>query len=558
MSDNNKKADDIIEETMQEIFDGLNKAAQEAQAQADESSVTEEKIDLVDEASDDNPDEEDSEESSEEELEEELDDDMEEVEEEREETEAEREYRLHMRRKKIGKITAIVVGVIAVIYIGIALFFGSHFMFFTKINGQDVSMKSVAQIEEDMTQQVKDYVLTIEESDGDKAQIKGSTISAEYVPGEELTKLVKGQNNFLWITTLWNHPEISAEVGVKYNKNVLAKEVEKLECLKEENQVASVNAHPEFKETKFEVVPEVVGTQIDRAAFDKAVIEAVEGFQHTLNLSKSGCYIKPKFLEDSPEVAKAAEAMNSYLGATITYDFNPNTEVVDSAMIATWVTFNENMEVTFNEEAVKAYIDSLAEKYNTAGKPRQFTTARGDTVEVTGGIYGWKINKDEEFAALTANIQNAEVVTREPVYSSRAASHGPMDVGTTYAEVDLTNQMAYFIKDGAVVLQSPVVTGNPNRGNATPQGTYTLTYKTRNAVLRGEKKPDGTYSYESPVKYWMPFNRGIGFHDAPWQASFGGSRYKSHGSHGCINMPTDKAAQMYELISQGLPVICHY
>lgn len=547
MSDNNKNAEDIIEETMQEIFEELNKAADEEIQSQKEESAAKEKADR----SAEKPEEV-------EEPAEEAEDFAEDLVEEREETEAEREYRLHLRRKKIGKITAIVVGVIAVIYIGIALFFGSHFMFFTTINGQDVSMKNVKQIEENLTQQVKDYVLTIEESDGDKTEIKGSVISAEYVPGEELNKLVKSQNNFLWITTLWNHPEISAQVGVKYNKNALAAEVEKLECLKEENQVVSVNAHPEFKENKFEIVPEVVGTQIDRAVFDKEVEKAVEGFQKTLNLSDSGCYIKPKFLKDSPEVAKATEAMNSYLGATVTYDFNPNTEVVDSAMIATWVTFNDNMEVTFNEEAVKAYIDSLAEKYNTAGKPRQFKTARGDTVQVTGGIYGWKINKDEEYAALTANIQKAEVVTREPAYSSRAASHGPMDVGSTYAEVDLTNQVAYFIKDGAVVLQSPVVTGNPNKGNATPQGTYTLTYKTRNATLRGEKRPDGTYSYETPVKYWMPFNRGIGFHDAPWQSSFGGSRYQSHGSHGCVNMPSDKAAQMYELISKGLPVICYY
>ena len=70
--------------------------------------------------------------------------------------------------------------------------------------------------------------------------------------------------------------------------------------------------------------------------------------------------------------------------------------------------------------------------------------------------------------------------------------------------------------------------------------TYSLTYKSRNKTLRGTKKPDGTYEYETPVAYWMPFNGGIGFHDATWQSSFGGNRYLSHGSHGCVNMPKDK------------------
>ncbi|MDE6937534.1 MAG: L,D-transpeptidase, partial [Lachnospiraceae bacterium] len=51
---------------------------------------------------------------------------------------------------------------------------------------------------------------------------------------------------------------------------------------------------------------------------------------------------------------------------------------------------------------------------------------------------------------------------------------------------------------------------------------------------------------------------GIGFHDASWQASFGGQRYRTHGSHGCVNLPTSVAGQLYELLMDGMPVICHY
>ena len=32
-------------------------------------------------------------------------------------------------------------------------------------------------------------------------------------------------------------------------------------------------------------------------------------------------------------------------------------------------------------------------------------------------------------------------------------------------------------------------------------------------------------NYVTPVKYWMPFNGGIGLHDAVWQSAFGGERY---------------------------------
>lgn len=571
MSDTDKRADEIIEETMKEIYEDLNKS--ENEKSEDMEAAPE---DMVEELSSKDIGESDEEGESEEEDDEDEAEEAEDdgkpldgfgaryssdiifLDDEEDEVDADKEAKKKNRKKTAAIIAGSIVGIIAVVYIGFAFYFSSHFMFFTSINGNDFSLKSVAQVEEYMERQVADYTLTLEESDGDSEQIVGTDISLEYVPGDEITELVKKQNNFLWIKSLWEKPEIEAKVGVKYDETKLSQEIAALQCLVPENQTASVDAHPEFKDTEFVVVSEVVGTQIDTEKFNTEVAEAIGGFLPTLNLTEAGVYIQPRFVEDSQEVIAAKDAMNSYLGANITYDFNPNTEVVDSSVISQWVRVDADMNVTFDEEAVRAYIASLAEKYDTKGKPRQFTTATGNTVTVEGGAYGWRISQDEEYAALIANIQNAETVTREPAYSSRAASHDAMDVGSTYAEVDLTNQHMYFIQDGQVVLDSPVVTGNPNKGNATPQGTYTLTYKTRNATLRGQRKPDGTYSYETPVAYWMPFNGGIGFHDATWQSSFGGSRYKSHGSHGCVNMPKDKAAQLYELIPEACPVVCHY
>lgn len=111
----------------------------------------------------------------------------------------------------------------------------------------------------------------MEESDGGTEQIVGADISLEYVPGDELQKLVKGQENFLWLKTLWDHPELKAKVGVKYDETALAEQIAGLACLVPENQVASVNAHPEFNGTQFEIVPEVVGTQINTEVFNEAI-----------------------------------------------------------------------------------------------------------------------------------------------------------------------------------------------------------------------------------------------------------------------------------------------
>ena len=73
----------------------------------------------------------------------------------------------------------------------------------------------------------------------------------------------------------------------------------------------------------------------------------------------------------------------------------------------------------------------------------------------------------------------------------------------------------------------------------------------------GAKRADGTYEYESPVSFWMPFNGGIGFHDANWRSSFGGEINKTGGSHGCINLPPDRVPAFYEQVYKGMPVICY-
>ena len=83
---------------------------------------------------------------------------------------------------------------------------------------------------------------------------------------------------------MWEHPKIQAKVGVKYDEKALEKKIGNLNCMKEENQVTSVDAYPQFQTDQFQVVPEVVGTQLDNEKFHKKVAEAINGFQKEIDL----------------------------------------------------------------------------------------------------------------------------------------------------------------------------------------------------------------------------------------------------------------------------------
>ena len=101
-------------------------------------------------------------------------------------------------------------------------------------------------------------------------------------------------------------------------------------------------------------------------------------------------------------------------------------------------------------------------------------------------------------------------------------------------------------------MESDCVTGTPNRARETHKGVFQINYKQRNRVLRGSQR-----LYASFVNYWMPFDAGIGLHDATWRGQFGGTIYKSSGSHGCVNLPLSFAKKLYKRVYAGETVYVH-
>lgn len=246
------------------------------------------------------------------------------------------------------------------------------------------------------------------------------------------------------------------------------------------------------------------------------------------------------------------------------YTFGDKKEVLDGMTVKDWLTYDEDGNYVENipllQQNIRAYVQTLGEKYNTAGKPRTITaTATGQPVSVEGGTYGYLIDSYGEREQLLADIQAHANTTREPVYARTGRAYDMNDIGNTYLEIDLTAQHLWYHKDGKIVLDSDFVSGTYyGYGRRTPSGTYTLAYKQRNQVLRPAPNEDGSYAYESPVSYWMPFNGGIGLHDANWRGRFGGDIYLYGGSHGCINLPPSFAGQLYENIEGGCPIVCFY
>lgn len=464
-------------------------------------------------------------------------------------------------KKSMGKkpwiIAGSIIGALVVIYLGIAAFFMSHFLVNTSINGKDFSGKTVADVEAYLKEQVADYELTILEQNNVSDVITGSEISLAYKENSRVQDALENQRQLLWLISLFSESDTDITIEVEYDDAALEENIQNLQAVTAE-QVDPVAAHPEYDGNSFVVAEEQYGTTVDMETLTANIKEHITEFDTTLDMMDEECYVMPAYTSDSPEVQAACDEMNEYLKASITYPMDEDV-VVDKDLISKWVTYDDDMKVTFNEDAVREWMREFGKKYDTLGTTRTITTPTGKTAEVSGGTYGWSVDEETETKNLINSIKNGEVAERAPAYKQTAASHGAQDWGSTYIEVDIAAQHMWYIVDGAVAMESDVVTGLPADGRDTPTGVYSILYTERDSTLKGETDPEtGKPSYETPVAFWMPFTwQGHGFHDATWQSSFGGSRYQTNGSHGCVNMPYDKAEQLFNMISAGTPVIIH-
>lgn len=135
-----------------------------------------------------------------------------------------------------------------------------------------------------------------------------------------------------------------------------------------------------------------------------------------------------------------------------------------------------------------------------------------------------------------ANALTVSVAKR--LIAVKTSSCGASGSGLTVC-VDLTNQAAWAIRGGVVVLGPTVVrTGRP--GEATPTGWFRIGQKKRHTV---------SSIYGTPLPYWERFYRDYGFHqlEKPMYA-------RIPGSHGCVNMLPRDAAALFALTSPGTRV----
>jgi lipoprotein-anchoring transpeptidase ErfK/SrfK len=129
--------------------------------------------------------------------------------------------------------------------------------------------------------------------------------------------------------------------------------------------------------------------------------------------------------------------------------------------------------------------------------------------------------------------------------------------------INLSEQRAYLIEGGKVILISPIASGKP--GWSTPTGTFSVISKdidhrsqsfgliidgsgriSSSSATPGTHVPSGFHYQPAPMPYYMEFTAAIGMH-AGYLPGY-------PASHGCVRMPRDLAERFFERVNIRTPV----
>ncbi|OUP10093.1 L,D-transpeptidase family protein [Collinsella sp. An2] len=491
-------------------------------------------------------------------------------------------------RKRAAIAAGIIVGILVVAYAAGVAAFSNFYYPGTTIAGVDVSLKSAQAAADELDAQTASYNLTVE-GDGFSWQFTPSADAPVFDSQEVADRVLASNDAMLWPARLVSSLTSPQQTASQSDETDLSAEVDRSlfsTAFDEQaflDQVGTaVDAFNEGRSGTFDAAGAYdteSGTfsaerareneKLNRDNVSKFALIALSRLDETANLEEIGNDafepLSGGITDD--QLQAACDAANDLLGVNVTFKLgDSDAGTIDGSTVAQWIVFDENLTPTLDQNALTAWAQNLAQSFNTVGTERTYTRPDGKQITIGGGTFGWQVDTDAVVQAVQNAVQNRQTGDIEVPTSSQGdkyAGAGQPDWGA-YVDVDISEQHArYYDANGNLVWETGVVTGKPDGENDTPTGVYKVNNKARNITLVSQNKDPktGEPEYESPVDYWIAFKGSSwGFHDASWQPSWVYSdptAYRSRGSHGCINTPYDKVAELYDLLQVGTCVIVH-
>ncbi len=442
-------------------------------------------------------------------------------------------------------------------YLTIVYFYKDVFMVNTWINGVYCTGKTVEEVNTELLLKTKAPFITIINQNGDIEIINMDEMAYQEDYIKSLQAQKKNQNVWKWPLYVVGKKDIRILPDRSWNEEALKQRVCNLKMVK--NEVPeSLRVKIIMGEQGYELFDNLYQVLQPRLLAEYVNTSFKNG-EYTVEIPKSGAYLDMEPTPQQVEIRKQWKKLQEFLNCGIIYDMGAEQVALTKEMTSAFVLLDGNGNFWLDEKGdfqvdtkgIEAFIDKLASEYNTVDTTLAFNATKGETVMVKYVTYGTKLDTEAEKEYLKHAFADRVKEVHTPVYLQEGFSRGKNDIGNTYIEVDMGNQKLYAYKEGQLLLETDIVTGNMKRKWNTPEGVNFVYAKQKKRVLRGP-------GYATPVDFWMPVKGSIGLHDADWRKEFGGDIYLTNGSHGCVNIPPEIMPTIYEEFEIGTPVIMFY
>ncbi|MDO4797739.1 MAG: L,D-transpeptidase family protein [Coriobacteriales bacterium] len=463
------------------------------------------------------------------------------------------------KRIRIAAVVACVVVTLAVLY-GLGVHrFSNRYLPNTSINSCDVSGKTADEAKAAIDSETKRYACAVNTGDFSMT-VTGSDIGLTRNASQLVDQTQGKQNAFLWPFSILVPTRFTPDHGAKYDEETLSALVSRAVDSYNDQKLPSDNVSVQFNESteSYELKGDVKGSAVDEETVESAILESVRSLAPSCSPDAGNAFRAAK-PSDLPDYRNIVDHANDVRTNDINILADGNVVAVSPAeQNAAWITVEATKgtapKIVVDQDGVQLWAEGTV------------SPAAYHTDDWNAHLLDTETFVDEFCDRLSqGNIDDYDVPliderTREGLSRDKAYEHSSWqkEMGR-YIDVDLTSQFArLFDNKGEVLWESAFVSGDLLDGHSTVEGTFTIYSKELGTTLVGlDYDMDGFPDYESYVNYWMPFYGGYGLHDATWRSAFGGDLYQYDGSHGCVNLPYEKAKELFAITYVGEVVYVH-
>ena len=232
-------------------------------------------------------------------------------------------------KKKIIIGAAVITFVlIAIIYLGVAVYYQYHFLPGTIINGKDYSNKSIESVKESIQDDIRLYYLKVIERNSEVEHIAAGDIGLTISIDGDLSKIKNDQNHYLWF--IKPKKPANLDITITYDETKLDYAINGLKCLNDEYINAGIAPKLTFDGISFSMTEGVPGNEIDKEKTKDLIKTAIKNMDSVVNLENENCYKVPLDSNISEKEQEVLNTLNKYLDVDITLTFGDESEVIDN------------------------------------------------------------------------------------------------------------------------------------------------------------------------------------------------------------------------------------